>query len=396
MNGSQAIRSVQFIDNYYPVIDGVTETVHEYAKHMDAVVVCPEMESRYLEKNRFPYRVLTCRTLRGPVIRYPSALPGLDGDLTDRILREKPEILHFHSPSLLGKYAAGLGKKQGIPVVATFHSKVYDAILEVTKSRALAKTLTNRIVRLYESCDEVWACSEETGETLRSYGFSKPYRVMPNGTDVSVPDNAQELKEKAAAEYRLPERKRMLLFVGQMIWYKNQRLILDTFRLLCDQSDGWFLAMVGTGKDEKEIRRYAEGLNLTEEQIRFTGQIRDRDLLRGVYLNADLLFFPSVFDNAPLVLREAAVLGVPTLATEGSNAAGAIRKNINGFTAAGTPEDMSREIIRIFAEEDIRRIGRNARESIPLAWEKLMPMVLDQYRQIIRNYRKQGGTCEQG
>ena len=95
-----------------------------------------------------------------------------------------------------------------------------------------------------------------------------------------------------------------------------------------------------------------------------------------------------MFDNAPLVLREAAVLGVPTLAVEGSNAAGAIQKNVNGFLAADTPEAMSAEIFRIFREEDVHRVGRMARESIPLSWEKLIPMVLDRYRKIIRDYGK--------
>ena len=95
-----------------------------------------------------------------------------------------------------------------------------------------------------------------------------------------------------------------------------------------------------------------------------------------------------MFDNAPLVLREAAVLGVPTLVTEGSNAAGAVRKNVNGFTAAGTPRAMCDEIVRIFSEEDVAQIGKNARETIPLAWEKLMPMVLDRYRTVIDQYGK--------
>ena len=211
---------------------------------------------------------------------------------------------------------------------------------------------------------------------------------MPNGTDVSVPENAEELKERAAARFQLPRGKHTLLFVGQQIWYKNQKLILDAFRLLCDRSNDWLLVMAGSGKDEQDIAKYAASLGLTEEQIRFTGLIQDRDLLRGVYLNADLLFFPSVFDNAPLVLREAAVLAVPTLAVEGSNAAGAIRKNMNGFTAAATPQAMSEEILRIFSEEDIRRIGENARESIPLSWEKLIPMVLERYQTVINQYRR--------
>ena len=389
MNNTQALHTVQFIDNYFPVIDGVTETVHEYACHMEhATVVCPAMESRYLEKHNFPYPLLTSMTVRVPFSRYASAVPKIDRDLEANIAKAEPDIFHLHSPSLLGKYAVSLGMKMKIPVVATFHSKYYDAILEFTKSRAIAKMVTGQIVKLYESCDEVWACSEETGETLRSYGYSKPYYVMPNGTDASFPGNPQELKDKASAVFRIPPEKHVLLFVGQQIWYKNQRLILDTFRILCDRSNDWFLIMAGSGKDEHEIERYAADLNLTDRQILFTGLIRDRDLLRGVYLNADLLFFPSVFDNAPLVLREAAVLGVPTLVTEGSNAAGAIRKNVNGFTAEATAKDMSNEILRIFGEEDLRKIGQNARETIPVAWEKLIPMVLERYLTVIDRYER--------
>ena len=388
MNDLQALHPVQFIDNYFPVIDGVTETVHEYARHMDnATVVCPAMESHYLEKHTFPYPLLTSMTFRVPFSRYASAVPKIDRELESGIAKANPDIFHIHSPSLLGKYAVSLGKKMKIPVVATFHSKYYDAILEFTKSRAIAKMVTNQIVKVFESCDEVWACSEETGETLRSYGYSKPYHVMPNGTDVSVPENAQELKEQAASLFQLPQDKHVLLFVGQQIWYKNQRLILDTFRLLCDHSNDWFLVMVGTGKDEQDIERYAASLNLTDH-IRFTGQVKDRDLLRGIYLNADLLFFPSVFDNAPLVLREAAVLAVPTLATEGSNAAGAIRKNFSGFTASADPQAMHDELIRIFTEEDVRKIGQNARETIPLSWEKLIPMVLGRYQTVIDRYER--------
>ena len=383
-----SLHPVQFIDNYFPVIDGVTETVHEYARHMeDATVVCPEMENRYLEKHDFPYRVVTSGTLRIPFSRYASALPALDRKLAGRIAETQPDVFHVHSPSLLGKYAVSLGKKTGVPVVATFHSKVYDAILEFTKSRMVAKAATDRIVRLYERCDEVWACSEETGETLRSYGYRKPYFVMPNGTDVTAPGNTREMKETAESRFQLPEDKHILLFVGQQIWYKNQRLILDTFRLLRDRSDEWFLVMAGSGKDEQDIARYSAALNLSD-RVCFTGLIKDRDLLRGLYLASDLLFFPSVFDNAPLVLREAAVLGVPTLAVEGSNAAGAIRKNVSGFTAAATPEAMRDEIIRIFGTGNIREIGKNAQAMIPVSWEELIPMVLERYRTVIERYGK--------
>ena len=380
---SDQIRSVQFIDNYFPVIDGVTETVHHYARLMPALVVCPEMERDYLSRQAFPYPVRPAKTLRIPLSRYASAVPLLDRRLPSAVVDFAPAVFHVHSPSLLGDYASRLGRKLGIPVVATFHSKYYDAIYEFTKSRAISRFATSRIVALYDRCDEVWACSEETGETLRSYGYRKPYFVMPNGANVSFPANAAELKALAADRFGFPSGRHILLFVGQQIWYKNQRLLLDAFRRLCDRGPSWFLVMVGAGKDEQAIARYAGELNLDGRTL-FTGQIQDRDLLKGVYLNADLLFFPSVFDNAPLVLREAAVLGVPSLVVEGSNAAGAIRKNVNGFTAAATPEAMAAEIERIFAEENIRKIGEEARRTIPLSWENLIPMVQERYQTVIQ------------
>ena len=380
-----------FNDCFPPVMDGVAVCVQNYAYWMQkkvggVSVITPNVPGA--DYSVHEYEVLPYFSVPVPFRKpYVTGLAEIDPAFLKKIVNRPFKIVHAHCPFASGLAAAHVAKFRSIPMVATFHSKYYDAILEFTKSRTIAKAVTAKIVRLYEECDEVWACSEETGETLRSYGFRKPYFVMPNGTDTSFPADPQGLKARAAERFRIPQGKRVLLFVGQQIWYKNQRLILDAFRLLCDREDDWLLIMVGTGKDEQEIERYAASMNLSGHVI-FTGQIKDRELLQGVYLNSDLLFFPSVFDNAPLVLREAAVLGVPTLAVEGSNAAGAIRKNENGFTAAATPEDMSGEIRRIFTETDIRAVGKKARETIPVSWEKLIPMVLDRYRTVIEKYKR--------
>ena len=49
---------------------------------------------------------------------------------------------------------------------------------------------------------------------------------------------------------------------------------------------------------------------------------------------------------------------------------------------------MHDELVRIFTEEDIRKIGQNARETIPLSWEKLIPMVLGRYQTVIDRYER--------
>lgn len=42
------------------------------------------------------------------------------------------------------------------------------------------------------------------------------------------------------------------------------------------------MIFVGTGYNEKEIKKYAEELEL-EPYVRFLGQIEDRNLLQGMY-----------------------------------------------------------------------------------------------------------------
>ena len=242
-------------------------------------------------------------------------------------------------------------------------------------------------MRFYNSVDSVWSCSEGTADTLRSYGYKGDIFVMDNGSSMTYPDNADELKERAKKQFGLPENKNVLLFVGHQIWHKNLKLILDTFRLLCDQSDDYLLVIVGDGYDGEKIKKYADSLSFPDGAARFVGKITDKELIQGMYLNAGILFFPSVYDNSPLVVREAASLGVPSLLTEGSNAAEAVVKDFSGFTAAENKVAMYSEIVKIFSDQQrLKEIGENAKRTIPKTWEQIVVRVQEQYAEIIEKY----------
>ena len=246
----------------------------------------------------------------------------------------------------------------------------------------------NSIVRFYNSVDSVWSCSEGTADTLRSYGYKGDIFVMDNGSSMTYPENPDELKERARKQFHLPENKNILLFVGHQIWHKNLRLILDTFRLLCDQSDDYLLVIVGDGYDADKIQKYANSLSFPDGAARFVGKITDKELIQGMYLNAGILFFPSVYDNSPLVVREAASLGVPSLLTEGSNAAEAVVKDFSGFTAAENKVAMYSEIVKIFSDQKrLKEIGENAKRTIPKTWEQIVSQVQEKYAEIIEKYR---------
>ena len=381
----EEIRSAQFIDTFFPVIDGVVQTVHNYALNMNrrsySCVVCPKAKEPY-DDSQLGYDVFREAAISFPHVEYSLATP-MDLRLALELKQKNCSIFHAHSPFNSGMYAQILARHAEIPLVATFHSKYWDDAYQYTHSTVAADLMAKWVVNFYNSCDAVWACSVGTAETLRGYGYQGEITVMTNGTSFKAPDNPDELREQAKERFSLPEGKHILLFVGHQIWQKNLKLVLDTFRLLCDGSDDYRLVIVGKGIAENEVKDYAASLGLSDRTI-FTGGISDRGLLSGVFLNADLFFFPSVYDNTPLVVREAAAMGVPSLLTRGSNAAESVKPGVNGFVADENAEAMKTEIERIFAEEAyVKAIGQKAKETIPIPWEELIPRVYEQYAQII-------------
>lgn len=386
------IRSAQFLDTYFPIVDGVVQTVHNYAEIMSKIsyscVVTPKASTEY-DDSQLKYDVIRTPAIKIPFWEYSYAAPHIDPHLKKQIAERQIDILHSHSPFALGAYARSLGRELNIPVVATFHSKYYDDCMRVTGSKAISKVFVKRIVDLYNTVDSVWAVSEGTADTLRSYGFGGDIFVINNGTNFVLPGDPQTLRREAMAAYSIPDDKKILLFVGHQIWQKNIKLVLDTFRMLADISDEYRLIIVGDGYHEVQIRDYAAKLNFKEGDVRFLGRINDRRLLSGVFLCGDLFFFPSVYDNAPLVVREAAAMGLPSLLTVGSNAAECVKKDISGFTAEEDPGAMLAEIQRVFSTEGLlRTVGENARLTIPVPWEQLVERVYEKYAEIIEQKKR--------
>lgn len=383
------LRTAQFIDTYFPVIDGVIRTVYNYALYLNELTdYCCVFAPRYKGyKDDSPFDVFRTAGIKIPLIGYSYSMPKLSKAAYDIIRYKEFDLFHAHSPFQMGYYALSMGHKMKVPVVATFHSKYYDDFKRVTKSDVMAQLVVDSIVKYYEKVDSVWSVNQGTAATLRDYGYKGEIFVINNGTDISYPDNADELIKQARERFNLPEDKKLILFTGHLIWQKNLRLILDTIKLLSKTRDDFLMLFVGTGYNEKEIIKYSEELELSG-YVKFLGQIEDRSLLQGVYGAADLFFFPSVYDNAPLVVREAAVMKLPSLLADAANAAEGIQDGVNGFTEQPKPEKMFCRICELLDNQDIlKQAGAHAAETIPVPWKKLIADVAKKYNEICVEYK---------
>ncbi|MBQ6432269.1 MAG: flippase-like domain-containing protein [Oscillospiraceae bacterium] len=379
------LRAALFVDIYYPKVDGVVRTVDAYAKNLqtlghDAFVVSPK-EAGAAEDAALPYRVYRTPSLRIPGFDISLPLPCSTRELRRAFKESPPDVIHVHSPFFLGRLALRLGKKYHIPVYATFHSKYYDDAYNITHSKLLAWILVKYVVNFYTKVDRVWACSRMTADTLRSYGYNGTIYVMENGVDMfEVPQDLEDLRQAVVRRFELPTDRPLLLFVGQQIWHKNLRLVLDTVKRLSESDTPCRLVSVGEGYDSDAIQAYSRELGL-DDCVRFVGKVANRELLFGLYAAADLLFFPSVYDNAPLVVREAALAGLPSLLAEGSNAAEIITDGVNGYAAETTADAMAERIRRIFSDREAHEtVARNAKETIPVSWNQIVARAVTAYR----------------
>ncbi|NLG88175.1 MAG: glycosyltransferase family 4 protein [Clostridiaceae bacterium] len=380
----------QFNDSFIPVMDGVTNVVKNYAywldkKYGESYVATPAYPG-YVDREEFPvlrYYSIPLK-MREP---YRIGLDLLDINFRTTIKNIPFDIVHAHCPFTSGVIALQIARKKNIPIVATFHSKFYDDFKQVLKIDAFAKLCTRMVIDFFNRTDQVWTVSRGAADTLREYGYKGHIEVVPNGTDFDIPENIGELVQQTEKKLGLTSSDLVFLFVGQHIWQKNIKLLVDSLNLIKEQVQ-YKMFFVGDGYAKEELESYVRRLGL-DDRVFFLGKILDRDYLRSLFARADLFLFPSVYDNAPIVVREAAAVGTPSLVIAKSNAAEGIVDNVNGFLADNDSISYSKRIVEIVSKRDeLKNIGEKAQATIYRSWESIVDEVYERYMEIINSYKR--------
>ena len=378
------LRIGQFTDTFLPVVDGVGRVVQAYAENLSALgqqvtVVAPMYDTGF--QGGFPYQLVEFIASPVPGLKqYKVGEAMLDAHYRRRIRMIDLDIVHAHSPFTAGSEALRLAAVRKLPLVATFHSKYYDDFLKATKSESMAKVATRFVVNFYNRCDEVWAVGRNTADVLRGYGYEGEIQVMPNGATLRTVHSSDVAE--VSRRFRLDDDP-MILFVGQMDWKKNILTVLEGCAELKKQGKKFHLLLAGQGIDMNNIRQKITELNI-QDRSQMLGHITDSSLLDGLYARASVFAFPSLYDAAPMVVREAAVMGTPSVMVRGSTAAENIRDGENGFLCENNPEDLARVIGGILADPAMRnRAGEAAKETIPVPWSKVLETAVERYERLV-------------
>lgn len=369
-----------FNDCFPPIMDGVSLTTRNYAHwlHEKTGNVCVVTPSAPDAKDDEAYPIYRYSSIPIPMRKpYRLGFPRIDWPFHSRIHKLSFELVHAHCPFSSGALAMRIAKEQQIPVVATFHSKYRADFQRAIPSKILVDYLIRKVIQFYEAADEVWIPQPAVEETLREYGYKGRVEVVDNGNDFAGRFPLNDVRDEFRRDLGIRHGEFMFLFVGQHIWEKNLGFLLDALSRLSDVPFRMFF--IGSGYAAGEMKQKATGLGL-DSKVTFVGSVVEREELMRYYVAADLFLFPSIYDNAPLVVREAAALHTPSVLIADSTASEIISHSVNGFLADHNVEAYA-ECLRgiVCTPALIQRVGKEASHTIARSWEDVAGEVYDRY-----------------
>lgn len=162
-------------------------------------------------------------------------------------------------------------------------------------------------------------------------------------------------KEFIRTEYN-PNRRPEIVTIGRMIYYKNQRMLLEAFRDIMEDYPEWSLSLYGEGDTLEELKK-----EYACDRIVFHGKVND---IMNRIENASIFALPSDQEGIPNALFEAMALGLACISTDCpcGGPADLIEDGVDGYLIpVDDKAEMKRYLAKLIENEDIRiMLGKNA------------------------------------
>ncbi|MBQ7466673.1 MAG: glycosyltransferase, partial [Clostridia bacterium] len=263
------------------------------------------------------------------------------------------------------------------------HTKFKTSFSHAIKSKAIVKLLLKNIAKKLNKSDKVYTVSNDMAAELNSYGYKGDVQVVRNGAMFEKVQNLSTLKESSRKFLNISQNEIVFLFVGRIVRIKNLEFIVNALKLVEQKMPDFKMIFVGDGVDLKYMKQYVTDIGLANKVI-FTGQVTNKTTISALYSSADLFVFPSIFDNDPLTVVEAAVHKVPSLTLENTGSSERITDGISGFTCENDVNKFADKIISIVNDkEKLKAVGENAEKMIPKSWDQTASEYVEIYKNAI-------------
>lgn len=388
------LKIMEAMDQYLPEIDGVVTCMHNYCLNLNKMAhvtaVAPKNKRGY--KDDLPYEILRCRSSLVPFINVHYGAPNGDPKFNKELMAHDFDIVHIHSPFNMAKYAIKVAKKKNIPLVATFHTNFRSIFQDIFKTKWITEAIIQNIGNIYNKCDEVFVCSPQIAEQARSFGYMGKITILPFGSDYALCKDVAPLIDRANQVFNLDKDELVFLFTGRVMALKRIDFIIDALKICKDKGLKFKFFVAGKGMYMEALKKQVKKLDM-ENEVNFLGFVEQKDL-DALYARANLLLFPSLYDNFGLVKVEAAAFWTAGIYIRDSQAGYGVTHGENGFLTDDNVEAFAQGILDATSDrEKLTQIGINASKQLYISWEDCTKILLNRLKEIVAEKKGKKPVC---
>lgn len=373
-------------DQYPPMVGGVPTVTRglavDFANRGHQVwVVAPSYGPRDVRRSEHKVRVYRFSSFEWPTYE-GMRIPFLPfGPIRNLLKKSDPDIIHIHSPVVLGNIAQILAGGLRKPVIATNHYLPINMSRSLMSDPFISKHFSNvtysYLVHFCNRCEYVTAPTQTALDLLYKHGLRAPAQAISNGIDLKKytpgPRDLETLRR-----FELPADRPLIIHVNRLSEEKRVDVLIDAAAKMQTSAH---IVLVGTGPVETELRTQVEYLNL-QDRVHFLGYIRDSELL-GLRRSADLFAIPSEADLQSLATMEAMACGLPVVAANSYALPELVHHDENGFLfQPGNSDELAAQLDMLIQDRGLRE--RMGRESLNIIDKHDRMQVLDQWEALYR------------
>lgn len=363
------MRIVIVTDQYPPMIGGVPTVTRQLAEDLvnrghQVWVAAPSYGARDAYRIEQKVRVYRFSSFEWPAyedVRI-AFLPFLP--MRKFLKRIDPDVIHIHSPVILGNIAQILAGGLRKPVIATNHYLPLNMSHSLSTDPLFGKSFSNvsysYLVHFCNRCEYVTAPTATALNLLYEHGLRAPARAISNGVNLqrfSPGPHDEQLRQR----WQLPADRPLLLSVNRLSEEKRIDVLIDAIAKMRTQAH---LMIASRGPAEAELRTQVDELRL-HDRVTFLGYVSDADLV-GLYRLADIFGIASEADLQSLTTMNALACGLPVVAAKAYALPELVHHGENGFLfAPGDSEEMARLFDTLIDDENMRHaMGKQSLEII--------------------------------
>ncbi|MCA0132443.1 glycosyltransferase family 4 protein [Winogradskyella alexanderae] len=290
----------------------------------------------YKEPHTTPYRLKNLKTYRLKDLSRQQFLK--------KLMKINPELIVVAgwAVSDFVWVAKKVRKKLNIPIVS----------YSDTQWQGTIKQKINCLIspwHLKKAFSHIWAAGIYQYEYARKLGFAKP-KIITNALSCDV-----QLFSEVSIKTKRKTYPKNFLFIGRFVPVKGLNLLIKAWNQISDKK-GWTLTLVGDGPQKNKI------YNL--EDVILKNYMTQKEI-REEFEQAGCFILPSIYEPWALVIHEAAVAGLPIIATNVCGAAPHfIITGYNGYKVQPSVEDIKTAMENIMAltTEQLLEFSKNSRK----------------------------------